>query len=286
MFGGDGDESGPEIVVGTQGWRATPGLFGQAGDDYLDGGGGNDWLEGGEGNDVLIGSIGNDTMIGGNGNDTYFVADPTDVISEWGTTGVDAVRASVNFVLRSGFEHLYLTGSALKGTGNTLANKVVGNTAANTLAGGSGNDTLDGGAGADQLLGGTGNDALLGRDGNDVLTGGRGRDLLYGGLGRDRLVFDDADTGAAASTADIVMDFAGRLGDRIDLKLVDANRAASGDQAFSFIGTHAFTKAGQLRYEKIGSSTYVYLNTDADLSAEAVIRLKGAMELSKGWFLL
>jgi hypothetical protein len=30
----------------------------------------------------------------------------------------------------------------------------------------------------------------------------------------------------------------------------------------------------------------VYLNTDSDKAAEAVIKLKGAMDLQKGWFLL
>ena len=32
--------------------------------------------------------------------------------------------------------------------------------------------------------------------------------------------------------------------------------------------------------------TYVYLNTDNDQAAEAVIKLKGSMDLSKSWFVL
>ena len=67
---------------------------------------------------------------------------------------------------------------------------------------------------------------------------------------------------------------------------MDANSAATGDQAFSFIGMAAFTKAGQLRYEKADSSTYIFLNTDADGAAEAVIKLNGAIDLAKGWFVL
>ena len=61
---------------------------------------------------------------------------------------------------------------------------------------------------------------------------------------------------------------------------------ARGDQAFTFIGEATFTKAGEVRYEKVGSYTYVYLNTDADAAAEAVIELGGAIDLSKGWFVL
>jgi len=82
------------------------------------------------------------------------------------------------------------------------------------------------------------------------------------------------------------MDFRGKLGDRVDLKSVDANSRLVGDQAFSFIGTHAFTKAGQLRYETVGSFTFVLLNTDADLAPEAVIGLQGTLDVSKGWLIL
>ena len=41
-----------------------------------------------------------------------------------------------------------------------------------------------------------------------------------------------------------------------------------------------------MRYEKSGKDTYVYLNTDSDKSAEGVIKLKGAIDLQKGWFVL
>ena len=103
---------------------------------------------------------------------------------------------------------------------------------------------------------------------------------------RDVFAFDDRETGASKTGADYIVDFSGRAGDRINLKLVDANAATRRDDAFSFIGEAAFTKAGQVRTEKAGSYTYVYLNTDADAAAEAVIKLKGAIELSKGWFVL
>ena len=105
---------------------------------------------------------------------------------------------------------------------------------------------------------------------------------------RDVFAFDDRETGASKTGADYIVDFSGRAGDRLNLKLVDANTStkAKGDQRFEFIGEAAFTQAGQVRTEKAGSYTYVYLNTDADAAAEAVIKLKGSIELSKGWFVL
>ena len=139
-------------------------------------------------------------------------------------------------------------------------------------------------------MGGAGHDKLLGGSGNDVLTGGRGRDVMTGGTGRDSFAFDDRDTAGSRSGADYITDFSGRAGDRLNLKLVDANAATRRDDTFSFIGEAAFTKAGQVRYEHVQEKgkwyTYVSLNTDADSAAEAVIKLKGSIDLVKGWFVL
>jgi hypothetical protein len=67
---------------------------------------------------------------------------------------------------------------------------------------------------------------------------------------------------------------------------MDANTGVRGDQAFSFVGKDEFTfKVGQIRYEK-KFDTWIYLNTDADGAAEAVIRLKGSIDLKKEWFVL
>jgi VCBS repeat-containing protein len=162
----------------------------------------------------------------------------------------------------------------------------VGTIGNDVVMGGSGADNLSGGAGADSLSAGAGKDVLNGGSGNDKLRGGLGIDKLTGGTGKDYFIFDDKETGASKFTADYILDFRGTLGDRIDLRLVDANVKAGGDQAFTFIGKEAFTKAGQIRYEKTSTDTWVYLNTDADTTAEAVIRLKGAFDVSKAWFVL
>jgi Ca2+-binding RTX toxin-like protein len=67
-------------------------------------------------------------------------------------------------------ENLTLTGTAINGTGNTLANVIDGNAAANVLNGLDGNDTLNGYGG---------NDTLYGWGDADSMTGGVGNDLYY-----------------------------------------------------------------------------------------------------------
>ncbi|MBM6579823.1 PD40 domain-containing protein [Microvirga sp. BT689] len=173
-------------------------------------------------------------------------------------------------------------------TVNLAAGTMARNTAlTDALSGGAASDILIGDAFANHLIANGGNDRLNGGLGNDRLVGGTGKDTLTGNTGRDVFVFDDRETSSSKTKADTITDFKGRSGDRIDLKLVDANTKKRGDQKFSFIGDdEAFTAAGQVRYERTKGYTYVYLNTDSDKAAEAVIKLKGALDLSKGWFVL
>ncbi|WP_201861451.1 cadherin domain-containing protein [Microvirga soli] len=161
-----------------------------------------------------------------------------------------------------------------------------GTSGGDTVSGGSSTDNLSGGAGNDSLNGGGGKDKINGGTGNDRIIGGSGQDSLTGGSGKDVFAFANKDTGTSKKTADYITDFSGKGGDKIDLKLIDADTKKKGDQAFSFIGTKEFTKAGQVRYEKAGKDTYIYLNTDSDKTAEGVIKLKGAMDMQKGWFVL
>jgi Ca2+-binding RTX toxin-like protein len=151
-------------------------LSGNDADNGLSGGGGNDTLLGGAGNDTLDGGPGSDSMVGGTGNDRYLVDSAGDVVVETSTvpTEIDIVVAGVSFGLSANVENLQLTGSALDGSGNALANNLTGNALANSLSGGGGNDTLNG------------------LDGNDTLDGGPGIDRLVGGLGNDRYIVDSA----------------------------------------------------------------------------------------------
>jgi Ca2+-binding RTX toxin-like protein len=220
-------------------------------------------LTGAGGNDRLDGGAGADTLNGGGGDDVY-VTDAADTVIEAAGGGTDTVLASGYFSLAAfaQVENLMAAdGTArLTLTGNGLANILTGNAGVNTLSGGAGNDRL---------------------------IGGLGQDSLTGGSGKDVFAFDDRETSASRSKADTILDFSRRQSDRIDLSAIDANTRKRGDQKFSFIGDEkSFSKAGEMRFEKTKSATYIYLNTDNDRSAEAVIKIKGALDLQKGWFVL
>jgi len=231
------------------------------------------------------GTVGARVIAGGSGNDVYHVYSHDTVILENANAGTDTVHAWSDFTLGANLENLVLM-VAGTGIGNAAANRMTGSNGADVIRGMGGNDFLFGRGGSDALDGGSGNDVLDGGTGNDRLVGGPGRDTMTGGSGRDIFVWDDRESGSSRATADLVLDFRGKEGDRLDLMLVDANTRLKGDQAFTFIGKGAFTKAGQVRYEKTKKDTWIYLNTDADTAPEAVIRLKGAMDMSKGWILL
>lgn len=125
------------------------------------------------GDNTLIGNTGNNALTGLAGNDTYIIQNTSDTAVEAASAGTDIVLSSVTFTLGVNVENLTLTGgTAINGTGNTLANIIIGNAAVNTLDGGTGNDTLDGGAGADTMIGGTstGNDTFIVDDAGDVVS--------------------------------------------------------------------------------------------------------------------
>jgi len=132
------------------------GLTGNNAANKLSGGGGSDELRGNGGNDILDGGTGDDIMYGGAGSDTYYVDSDDDhtVEAEFGDPGgTDLVYSGVkNFTLQDYFENLTLTGAALNGTGNDLANTITGNANANILDGKGGADTMTGAAGSDWYL--------------------------------------------------------------------------------------------------------------------------------------
>ena len=144
-------------------------LTGNGAANQLRGMGGADAIDGGAGDDFIDGGDGNDQMAGGPGNDTFVVGQSSDQVSEAPNEGSDVVRATIDFALPDNVEELRLEGSAVFGTGNALANRLVGAAGNNELTGLGGTDNLDGGPGADTLVGGDGNDTYVLDDTGDVV---------------------------------------------------------------------------------------------------------------------
>jgi Ca2+-binding RTX toxin-like protein len=186
------------------------------------GGAGNDTILAGDGDDLIDAQIsfiytynnsplfvdltdaqassGIDSLIGGDGSDTFIVDNSLDrVIEDAGASGIDVVRALVNYTLDGNSEVEELIAASAQATqltGNQFDNKIESysfNSISSTLLGLDGSDVLVSNDGNDSLDGGDGNDLLQGGDGNDTLKGGAGSDYLQGGLGDDLYILEDAE---------------------------------------------------------------------------------------------
>ena len=246
-----------------------------AGNDTISGTWSHDKIDGLAGNDILIGSTGNDTLIGGVGNDEIFGGNGSDTASYANATGSVMVDLSI--------ASPQITGGAGTDTLTKIEN-LIGSRFKDLLTGTGGNNQLDGGAGADSLLGGSGADLLYGGIGNDTLMGGLGKDQLMGGAGTDSFVFNAIKETTATSARDVILDFAS--GDKIDLAGIDANSRQSGDQAFSFIGSGAFTALGQLHYKKMGGVWLLEGNCAGDTTADFSIEIRNGFTLQPNDFVL
>ncbi len=235
-------------------------LTGSSHADRLYGNGSANLLTGGSGDDLLHGGAGADTLNGGTGTDTASYSGAT--------AGVTAKLADAAANTGDAKGDVYISIERL--TGSSHADKLYGNGSANLLTGGSGDDLLNGGSG---------NDTLYGALGADDLTGGAGADIfLFKAL---------TDTTVALAGRDSIFDFSLTGNDRIDLSAIDANTSASGNQAFWYLGTSVFTgHAGELRYIKQASDTYVYGDVNGDKKVDFAIHLDDALSFEKGDFIL
>jgi len=280
--------------------------------DHLSGTVDDDAISGTEGNDVFDLSQGGEDSASGRGGDDYFYLGGAfstgDMIS--GDTGFDVVALLGNYNLTltptslAGIERLTLfSGTALGGTqhvsyqivtndanvarGETLDVLAAGLLSDETLTfnglaerdgkfqvfGGAGNDSIAGGQLGDALVGNNGNDSLYGLGGDDYLLGGAGADNLRGGFGSDFFVYRSADESTLRSF-DTIADFE-QSRDKIDVHEIDANPEAAGDQAFTFIGSNAFShNAGELRaYQLEGTSYAVEGDLNGDGTADFYVQV-------------
>lgn len=268
-------------------------------------------LEAGAGNDLLDSTgVGHNTLVGGAGDDTYRLTSLYDVVVEDANGGNDHVMSSVNVTLSENIEKLTLSGTVGRvGVGNSQGNsiggstggdtvagmggddniqsndgddKVLGGDGADTVYGGNGNDTIAGDAGADRLRGDNGNDSLSGGAGNDILDGSTGQDVMAGGAGADQFIFNNIE-----AAGEVIFDFSRAEGDKVSLSALDSNTALTGNQAFAFIGTSAFSKvAGQLRYEVSGSDSYVMGDLNGDGLADFKMLMKNVTSFQSSDFIL
>jgi Ca2+-binding RTX toxin-like protein len=292
--------------------------YGSGGNDHIIGTTGNNIIEGGLGDDTLEGGARVDTLSYSNSENRYIptVYDP--VTYTYTTAGV-TVSLAVSTAQNTGSQGIDTISGFENLIGSAGDDNLTGDSGSNIIEGGNGDDTMSGGAGFDtasyasassgvtvslaitgaQYTGGAGTDRLTafehltGSDYDDMLTGsnaavgnklqgGMGADVLAGGSGADQFVYTDITESAAGGAFDTITDFSAAQNDKINLQLIDANANLGGNQAFSFIGSTAFSAAGQVRFE----NGMVYANVDSDLGADLQIELTGVSSLTAGNFIL
>jgi hypothetical protein len=129
-------------------------------------------------------------------------------------------------------------------------------------------------------------DTLTGDGAANRLAGGKGADTLKGGAGKDVFAYSRIDESPAGTAHDKIADFnagtATSVVDKIDLSAIDAKTGVNGNQAFSFIGTKAFSKKkGQLRLKSSSSGVIVQGDVTGDGKADLEIKLTGFTSLAK-----
>jgi hypothetical protein len=138
--------------------------------------------------------------------------------------------------------------------------------------------------GSFRIFGGQGADTIIGSQQADILIGHFGADTLTGGGGNDTFRYrSTADSTPAAP--DKILDFT--QGDILDLSLIDAIAGTANNDAFTFIGTGAFTNvAGQLRVEASGGTWLVQGDTDGNGVADFAVIVTAAYPIGGPDFML
>ncbi|SFE59192.1 M10 family metallopeptidase [Nitrosomonas sp. Nm166] len=211
----------------------------------------------------------------------------------WDTGGIDTIRnpSSTNSTIdlrAATLQHApggggYL--SAINGIdgGFTIAKGAV----IENATGGAGVDVITGNAAANALNGKAGNDRISGLGGADKIIGGGGADVLTGGGGADDFVYTAA-SDSSSNKFDVIRDFAHKQDD-INVSAIDANGAATGNAAFVFRGSSAFTGAGaEVRFTQnvAKNFTSVLFDIDGDRISDMTIRLTGPITLDAADFIL
>jgi Ca2+-binding RTX toxin-like protein len=162
---------------------------------------------------------------------------------------------------------------------------------ATTIKGTERQDTINGTGGNDVIRANGGADVVCASSGDDIIVGGGNKDWISGQSGKDVFVFTAlSDSLSGKDNRDIICDW-GKLNgvgqDTIDLHQIDADSSTSGDQAFSWIGSNAFSrKASELRSTFDGQDTIIEADVNGDSAADLQIQIVGRAALGAGDFVL
>ena len=136
-----------------------------------------------------------------------------------------------------------------------------------------------GGSARDYLYGNDVANRLTGNGGNDVLDGAKGNDIYSGGAGADEFRISEINWN------DEVLDFTSGS-DKVRLSEIDANTGTADNQAFTWVGTAAFSHtAGELRTYTQGADHFVAGDVNGDGIADFTINLNDATPVVGDFFL-
>lgn len=240
-------------------------VAGNALDNVISGNKGDNVLDGGAGRDHYYGSAGDDVFVGGGGADGD-VVDYSREAAQGGRHGI--------VVNQSGhaFHGKVAPDTVIDCFGNTDSIAGIRN--------------IIGSAYADKIIGGRHENELAGGGGADTIVGGWSADTLTGGDGADRFRYVSV-RDSLRYGHDVITDFSSAEHDKIDLKRVDADINAPGNQAFTFIGKSGFSgHAGEVGYEVRPHGVTVVADVDGDGGTDFAIALDGVSHLSATDFLL
>lgn len=220
-----------------------------------------------------------DTVYGFNSNagrDAFdFTKNHDPVVAIWDAGGHD----TLDFSGWSTPSRIDLTpGGQSDGGGQTTNVQIAYGAWIEDAIGGAGNDVIGGNDAINYLKGGDGNDSLNGAGGGDREEGDAGADIFVFTAVEDSTGYTMRSDGKKG-LPDVAIDFTSGT-DKIDLSAIDAVTGTGANDAFTFIGTGAFThQPGELRYDIADGWIHIYGDVDGDGHADLQILAKGTQIL-------
>ena len=221
-----------------------------------------------------------DTVYGFNGNAGPaafdFTQNTSPVIAIWDAGGSD----TLDFSGWSSASRIDLEpGASSDGGGQTTNVQIAYGAWIENAIGGGGNDVISGNSANNRLQGGGGDDRLNGLAGTDRTEGGAGADIFVFSAAlhsTDYLLRSDG----KKFTPDVLADFTSGI-DKIDLSAIDAIADTAADDAFTFIGTAAFSdQAGQLRFAAADGLVHILGDVNGNGIADLHIIVSGPQVLA------